>query len=382
SQLLRLHNWPAVVRYGAMALHANDSARLARLIGFTLRMDIAAAIGSMLLLQIMIYPLAHWIGLPQDMASLLRIYALSIVLMIPVPTHFGILRLFEQFKQMGMQSMIEPMIRLIGSVILWSAGAGLESFLALWFLATVISRLALFHRAWRELARHGLHFNECLKQSRWHSNEAGIWKFILSGSYITGLQTSESNLSLMLVGGFLGPAAAGVFRIAQQYATVLVKPTQKLLAPAIYPEFAKIIASGNLAGMCAMMWRCTAIAAALAAIVLTVLAVGGEMMIQLTVGREYLAAYSPMLWLAVAGAVIVAVFPLEPALSASGYMRPLVIAQTSALVAYVLAMVFLVERYELMGAAMASLVSAMTLATLLIIGAFTHLLKPMQAARR
>ncbi len=376
SQLMRLHNWPAVVRYGSMALHAEDTARLTRLIGFTFRLDLTAAITSMLLLQLLIGPLAHWFGLPAEAHPMLRIYALSIVMMIPVPTHYGILRLFEQFKQIGIHSMIEPMLRLLGTLYLWYTHGPLASFLALWLLATVISRIALFHRAWRELARRGIRFRDCLRQGLWRSDEPGIWKFILSGSYITGLQSSESNISLMLVGGFLGPAAAGVFRIAQQLATVLVKPTQKLLAPAIYPEFAKLVASNNAHSLPGTMLRCAFVAAGLAGVVLLVLGGFGREIITLMVGTEYLAAYIPMLWLAGAGAITVALFPLEPALSASGHMRPLVISQTLALGVYVLSMTQLLPMYGLIGAGMASLLSSLTCGVLLVIAICRYVLRP------
>lgn len=375
SQLMRLHNWPAVVRYGSMALHAGDTARLTRLIGFTFRLDVTAAITSMLLLQLLIGPLAHWFGLAPDTHSMLRLYALSIVMMIPVPTHYGILRLFEQFKQIGIHSMIEPMMRLLGTLYLWYTHGPLAAFLALWLVATIVSRVALFIRAWRELARRGIRFHDCLSTSRWHSDEPGIWKFILSGSYITGLQTSESNISLMLVGGFLGPAAAGVFRIAQQLATVLVKPTQKLLAPAIYPEFAKLVASDNRHHLPRTMLRCAMVAAGLAAIVLALLGGFGHAIITLMVGADYLAAYDPMLWLACAGAITVALFPLEPALSASGHMRPLVIAQTLALGVYVVSMTQLLPAYSLIGAGMASLLSSFTSGVLLVIAIRRYVLR-------
>lgn len=375
SQLLRLHNWPAVVRYGAMALHANDNARLTRLIGFTFKLDIAAALLSVLVLQIFLSSIAHWFGLAPETYDMLRIYALSIGLMVPVPTHFGILRLFEKFRQIGIQSTLEPMMRLIGTCYLWWVGADLFAFLALWFIATIISRLTLFYRAWAELASRGIRFKDCIKAPL-SSDEKGIWRFIFSASYINGLQSAQSNISLMLVGGFLGPAAAGIFRIAQQFATILVKPTQKLLIPAIYPEFAKVMASNNIKGMHEMMWRCTAVAVAIALLVLAILAALGHEIISLSVGSAYLDAYIPMLWLAAAGAATVAGFALEPALSAGGHMRPLVFSQTTGLLVYVIAMIILLPQYQLTGAGIAALISAMIQAIILFFTAYNRIPRP------
>lgn len=372
SQLMRLHNWPAIVRYGAMARHAGDNKRLARLIGFTFKLDVTAALLSMVLLQIFLPYVAQWFGLTLDTYQYLRIYALSIVLMIPVPTHFGILRLFEQFRQIGLQSTIEPVMRLIGTCYLWWINADLQAFLILWFLATIVSRLTLFYRAWVELSRHGVRFKDCL-HTGWRSEENNIWQFILSGSYISGLQSAAGNISLMLVGGFLGPAAAGIFRIAQQFATILVKPTQKLLIPAIYPEFAKVMASNNTQGMHEMMWRCTAVAAAIATLVFLVLGIVGQDIIVLSVGEAYASAYIPMLWLAAAGAITVAGFPLEPALSAAGHMNPLVASQTIGLIVYVIAMMILLPLYALNGAGMAALLCAMIQALLLFYAAYKRM---------
>ncbi len=372
SQLLRLHNWPTVVRYGALARHDDDLPRLTRLIAFTLRWDMLAAVLSLVLLQVFLPVIARWYGLPPAMLDAFALYALTIVLMVPVPSHYGILRLFGQFRQIGFQATIEPMLRLFGTLYLWFNDGTLTQFLIVWAAATVLSRLCLFWRAWSELRRQCVPLGTCLK-GQWRSDEVGIWPFITSGTYVQTLQAMQSTLSLMLVGGLLGPAAAGVFRIAQQLATVLVKPTQKLLAPTIYPEFAQAVAAHDHAALRRTMWRCARLATALSAVLLGVLALAGPTIIHLVGGPGYEAAYAPMLWLAVAGALMVAVFPLEPALSASGHMRPIVGSQSVALMSYVAAMLTLVPSHGLVGAGIASAIAALCQMLLILRAAVRYL---------
>ena len=99
----------------------------------------------------------------------------------------------------------------------------------------------------RELARQGL-----LRGMDWSvaglaAPHPGLWRFVWTANLYTSLSAASGHLITLLVGWLLGPTAAGLFKIASQFASVLVVPGT-LLKRTIYPELAKLTARGRCAG--------------------------------------------------------------------------------------------------------------------------------------
>jgi len=353
SQIIRFQTWQAVVRFGAQALEADDPARLQRLLRFTTGLDAAAAIVGFSIIAFAIGPAGEWLSVPGEFHGVVRWYGLSIITMVMAATPLGVLRLLDRFDLISLQTTIAPAIRLLGTLMLFFSGGDLMDFLVVWFVAAVASRIVLLGMAWSQLRQRGLlrHFWRLPDRDP----EVGIWRFILSLNLSRGLFVSQPQIGLLLAGGLLGPAAAGVFRIAQQFSDVLIKPATKLLVPAIYPELAKLQSEQNHDQRRSMVLRMSLLVGGIAASVLIVLVVFGEVMITSFVGAEYAPAYTPMLWLALGGLISVIAFPLEPLLSSTGRTRQIVFAQLLATVLYLTLALILVNAHGLSGVAMATL---------------------------
>ena len=70
-----------------------------------------------------------------------------------VGTSHGVLRLLDRFDLIAIQTAIAPATRLVGSAVLYLAGASLEAFLVVWFFGTVLARLTMLAFGWREVAQ-------------------------------------------------------------------------------------------------------------------------------------------------------------------------------------------------------------------------------------
>ncbi len=369
SQVLRFQTWQAVLKFGAYALEQADGARLSRLVHFTFTLDMLAAAIGVVVTLLLARTAAQWFALPEEQAWLAQVYGVSIAFMLLTPTQLGVLRLFNRFDLVALQTIIGPLVRLFGAatLFLFVPGAGLAHYLGVWMAGTIAGRYAMFHMSRRVLDDTG---HQCIRfrpTHPLHSPEPGIRHFIFGHHLFRSLQVSQEHLGLLLVGSLLGPAAAGIFRIAQEFAGVLVKPAEKLLIPALYPEIARLNARGDIRVRRRLVSSNLAIVCAVALALFALLALSGEWLILSISGSDYADAYVPMLWLCSAGLVTIAAYPLEPLLSAAGRVRPLILAYASGLVIYLIALYFLARSIDLAGAALASLLAAASSALILLV---------------
>lgn len=367
SQILRLQTWQAVLRYGALAIHDENRERLHRLIRFCGTMDIYAALFGLLIVQVVMRPAAEVFGLPEEALLYAHIYGFAIVFMILNPTQLGILRLFDKFEWIAAQTIIEGFIRLFGGLILLIISGGLSQFLLLWAGACVISRLVLMAMARRALNAEGFAQNEksSLLLNPLNSPEDGLWGFIMSHNIARSVVACQPHLALFAVGVIIGPAASGVFRIAQQFSDILVKPSNKFLVPAIYPELARFQAKGDSEARRHVVKRNAMFVAVIAVALFMVLAVAGEYLIVAIAGEDYRSAFLPMLILAFAGLITTLSFPLEPMLSAAGRMGKMILSYGVSLLIYLGSLYLLTLYFGLIGAA-GSAVSAVLVSALMM----------------
>lgn len=357
GEIAKFQSWQAILRYGAPALEAGAVARLQAVVRFGLLLDAVGAVVAAAIVLLAIVPAARLFAIPAELHEVARLYGLSVVFFVLNPAANGVLRLCDRFDLVSAQSAVAPLIRAAGAGALYAAGMGLPAFLAVWFAATLVGRLYLLGAAWHELRRRGL--TEGFWRS-WHESvrpEPGIWSFSIATHLNTSLAMVQQHLGTLAVGWLLGPAAAGLFRVARQFANVLAKPTHKLLVPSIYPELARLTAQGRTRARTKMVVRTTLLTGAVAVVIFGLLAAFGEMLIGLVVGPAFTRAYPTMLWLALAAMLTTWTFPVPPLLISTGWVHLVVAVRLGATAAYLLALYFGIAWFGLAGAGMAAVVN-------------------------
>jgi len=165
----------------------------------------------------------------------------------------------------------------------------------------------------------------------------------------------------MAVGALLGPAQAAFWRIGKQVADGMAKPA-RLMVPALYPELAKMRATGGRLAMTKLAVQIGLIGGAAAGVLLLVSLVAGRWILTITMGESYGAAAGVMNWQVAAAAIGVMTLPLEPMLVS---MRAAGAALTVRLVvatAYLAALVPLITTFGLTGAGAALVAAALAMA--------------------
>ena len=371
SQILRLQSWQAVLKYGAEALHDGNAERLRDLVRYCFTLDIMAGLVGTAGMVLAAGPLAGLFGLPDQQIWIAQIYSISILFILLTPTQLGVLRLFGRFDLVAWQTMIGPAVRTLGSLFLFFCvpEAGLLAYLTLWFIGGAVARQAMFVMALLVLRRENMPsgffrpiYNGCMMSSP----EPGLLRFVFGHNLGRGLNAAQDHIALVLVGGILGPAAAGLFKIAQKFSDILAKPAAKFLIPAIYPEFARFEASGDHQEKKRMIRKNMVVVGAVSVALFLVLVFAGEYLIEIFSGPDYKPAYWPMILLALAGLVVTLSYPLEPMLSAAGRVRAIILAYGVGLAVYLgLIYGFSLFGYGLIGAGLAAIFSALVSAMIM-----------------
>ncbi|MFQ5784518.1 MAG: lipopolysaccharide biosynthesis protein [Alphaproteobacteria bacterium] len=372
--LTTFQSWQAVIRYGAVCLEDDRRGDFQGLIKYTVLLDLGGAVGGAAIAAACAPTVGAWLGWSGDATSLAVFYSVAILFTVKaMPT--GVLRLFNRFDALAVQMAVAPAVRLAGAAVAYAVGGGLWAFLAAWLVAGAAGSLTLVVMGWRELARRGLTRGMRLSLKGATKPHPGLWRFVWSTNLQSSVAAATGQLGTVTVGWILGPAAAGLYKIASQIANVLITPSG-LLQRSIYPELARLSAQGGRR----VLWRAVAraglLAGSVAALAVPVLAVAGEPLIRLIAGAEYVDAYGVLVLLALAATVSIYGFALEPVMFAMGKPGTLLRVTVVVAVCYFLALVILLRTMGLAGAGIAAVASTTAWSATVAVIAFRLLSRP------
>ena len=321
SGIAKFQSWQLVIRFGSNALIDNDPGPLKEATGFAIGLDlISAIVGSIaaIVLLPVIGPLLH---IPSAMIP----YAMAYCLLLPTmaaATPTGVLRALDRFDLIGWQSTVTPIVRGLMAFAAWMAGAPLLVWLAIWFASSICGEIYAWFMAWRELKRRGL-----IKGIRPRLRPRGLpgaWKFAINVNLSTSLNATAGPAANLIVGAILGPAAAGMFRIARSVAQSIESPAD-FLEKAFYPEVLR--QDLNTKRPWNLMLRSSAVAALIGITMGAAILLGGRYLIPAIFGAQYAAAY-PVAAIIVFATLLAAItFPVVPMLYAMDRTRITLIAK-------------------------------------------------------
>lgn len=327
SELGTFKSWQALIRFGVPHLQREDTPALHRLMRFTLGLDmITALVGSV------VAALVLWVGhgaLNLDSAYLPigLAYCLLITLRLR-SSALGTLRLIDRFDLLAMHTLVQPLVRFVGVVLIMQTGGGFGAFALVWAVAAVVDYGLLWLLALWQLEVRGLLKGLFAKPPTLKAPEKGLWSFCWIANIDASIAVAKLELPVLLAGGVLGPAYAAVFKIAQQIASVLVRGTQQL-DEVIYPELAKMVEAGQTHRIWPLILRTGGIMVAIALVVGGVVAVFGPDVLSYALRADYGPSATLALFLLLAASISAAYAPLLPTLYAAGRPGLALIARAS-----------------------------------------------------
>lgn len=358
--VVTFQSWQAILHYGTAPLAAGRIGDLQRVIRFSFALDVVSGLVGASLGAAGALLFARALGWPVDLAPAAAAYATVTVFAI-TSTAVGVLRLYGRFDLLAAESVVGTLIRLSGALLAWRFGGGLTAFLIVAYLAEIVSFLYLYGASWRELRRRGHAEGFRWTGGGWAMGFPGLWRFVGITNLNTTLQLAFTHVGVLFVGAALGPADAGLYRVAKQVGDAMAKPA-KLLTAALYPELARLWAAGEVQALHQLTWRLALAAGGFATVLLVLAAVGGGPVLALLMGETYRSAAGVMVWLVAAAAVGLWALPLEPLLISTGRAGSVLLVRLIASAAYLAAIWPLLMRVGLNGGGAAVLGAATLMA--------------------
>jgi O-antigen/teichoic acid export membrane protein len=346
SGLSKFQSWQLIVRYGGRALQGQvDDFKTST--GFAFALDAVSGVGGMLVAVCILPLVAGWVGIASGQLWLAMLYCTLLPTM-GAATPTGVLRTLDRFDLISWQSTVSPIGRVMLVAIAYFTGAPFGAYVAAWYVTDLGGDLYLWFLAWRELRRRGL--MEGIRPTLRPESLPGAWRFAIHVNLNATVQAAWGPIARLVVGGLLGPAGAALFRVASSLSDSASKPAD-MLGKAFYPEIVRMDLTTKKPWK--LMVRGTALASAVALIVILILVLGGKSIVSLRFGEEFLGAYDALLILMIEPFLSVFSFPLPPMLYALDRPDAVVKARLAGTLVYFAIIAPLCWAFGIIGAAIA-----------------------------
>ena len=361
ATLVAFQTWQVIVQFGVGAAQAGDEAKLARLFRSSLLLDLASALVGALLATLILELWSEALGISPTLKRATLIFAI-IQVVTSRSAALGILRLRDRFSLAAIADSTTPVARLIGAVAVLLIHPTVQGFLVAWAVAEILTAAAYWGMVARigdlKLLRQGRGLRQLL------ADHPGFFRFALSTNASSTLGLASKQIPLLVVGGQLGVAAAGTFRLAAQLAQALAKIGQ-LLSRAAFPEIVKAVRDAHDAAVRRLLWR-TVMGSALVGVVIMLLAVliGGPVL-KLVGGKAFAGGSSVLIWMAAAGCVDLVAVGLDTVMTARGHAGRVFLVRIVGAAVMVATAVFTLPQMGEVGMAVAVLAGSVVVTLLL-----------------
>jgi O-antigen/teichoic acid export membrane protein len=359
GEVAHFQSWQTVLTYGTGPLLANERVKFQQILRLSLLLDGISGVLGVSLGVAGAWFFWHELRWPEGMSGYGALYALSIAVMTSA-TGVGLLRLFDRFRFLAAEQAISSFVRMIGCAICAVTQAPIQYFLFAWAAGTFASFFYIASIAIWDLNRRGLLKGFTLFGPTSHGLP-GVWRFALATNFSSTLDVGFTHVLTMAVGALLGPAQAALWRIGKQVADGMAKPA-RLMVPALYPELAKMRASGGQQAMGKLAVQIGLIGGAAAGVLLLVSLLAGRWVLETVMGPAFGAAAGVMNWQVAAAAIGVMTLPLEPMLVSMRAAGAALMVRLVVVICYFAALVPLITRFGLTGAGAALVASALAMA--------------------
>lgn len=316
DKLFNFQSWQALIKYGSDALTEKKPLGFKSLIKFGFSIDVGSAVVGTIIALIS----ARWIGQlfnwDVQMTQLCAIYSFTILFHINgTPT--AILRVFNKFNIITIHNVIASVLILLGTIVALLQNQALEFFVYMLTTANIIGHIVLILFALLELKRRKYirFINSSLKGI--FKRHPKLWAFVWTTNINSSIKMSIKELDTIIVGYVLGASATGLYKVAKQ-ATAAMSKLSNPFYQVIYPEFTRLWSNSKKDDFQKLLIKTSLIIGTLGSFIWLFFALLGKPILVLTVGEEFIGAYTVLVLYSLA--LVIAKFstPLQPAMLAMG----------------------------------------------------------------
>ena len=326
GSIIAFSGWHGIVRYGTIARQEADHGRFLRLVRFMTLVETGCGVIAILIAALLVPVAASHLGWPPDVSRFAVPYSLAILATVR-STPQGILQIAGRFDLISAHNLINPVVRLAGCVLIWAFGGGLMAFLAVWLAASLAEWLGMWLFGLFVLGRLNLNQPLVGPLAGTVRENAGLLPFIVTTNIDLTLGELAPKLAPLTVGWMLGPAATGIFSLAQRASNLLQQPAT-LLGQASYAVLAKDFAAGRYQIFRRMVWRSGFAALAIACPIVLALGFFSDRVLVLLGGHSFVGGGLLLVLMAAGRALSLLSVSLSSGLIAAGRQYRSIIANS------------------------------------------------------
>jgi len=350
------NTYETIVKYGVPLQDSGDEPQLKSLLRTTISIDLASTLLATLI-GVAAVPvtagLLHW---DEQVTQWAWFYTL-ILITTGVNTSNGILRLYDRFDALGVQYTIQPAVRLLLVILAWAVDGGMLMFLLAWGIGYCAGNIYLLIRGQLELRTHlTTPLLEGYQRREIFNWDRDFWRFISVVYWQTNLDLIPKQLSTLMAGNLLGPAAAGLFRLAREIQTVLNRPAE-MLGNVLFPDLTRAWLTDKGSFM-KLAFRTSAIAGGFGLLIVVFAWFAGEWILAL-IGGNYVPAAPLMVLLLLAASFDIASAPLRSSAYAMGNASTLLRIHILGAAVYVVLFYLMTMFTGLIGPGLASVLTSL-----------------------
>lgn len=373
TAVLKLQTWQAVVQYGVPYLLAGQHQAFRKLSAQNFWIEFLGGLAACGALWLMLPYGASQFGWSNTTEQAIMGYGVIVFLSVrSTPT--GILRAQDRFGGNAFGDAIIPIVRFAGALVLFVTAPSMTGFLIVWGLSEFVSFVVMWLMVWQHHdSVHPLRDDAAITIVPPSRQEFVAFLLFTNLAYLVSV--IRERLVVVIVGFFVGPSAAGLFRLADQIANSLNRLAEVFARP-LFAELSRLFAIGQSRESRALFWRSLRVSAISGGVLFIGLLLLGKNIIALISGPEYLAAYPILLLLGAATIISLAGLGLEPLLQAAGRARNALIARVAGLIALGLLLAVFLPTFGTIGAAWVMLISAILTSIILFVSSRTAIREP------
>ena len=365
ASALAINTWQVVVQFGVHHVENGEEERLARLMKAAVVLDLASAWGGIGVTFATLHFFGKALGMNPSLIGTTMAFS-AIMLLSLRSSAIGILRLRDRFDYAAMADSARFALRAAGALLAYLFHPTLQGFLLVWAAAELLSAAAHWYGVHR-LGDWNVIWSRENGVGQVVPENPGIIRYALTASFSQTLHVSTRQIPLFFVGGLVGTAAAGAFRLAAQLCRALSAVAQ-LIATAVFPEIVRAVRRQGVESLRPMIARSALAALAVCSAIFAVAVFAGKAILIAIGGEDFVIAYPSLLWLAAAACIDVVAVALEPSLFAANRPHLALLARLFATAVLVMGIWLLTL---VMGAAgVAAAVFAGSLGHALLLGSF------------
>lgn len=306
--------WRVVMRFGAAHLQAGRNDELGRLVAACRIFDLAGVLVGSAIAWAIVTLLVYFGQWDAETGRAALLYCLALLAAVR-STPNGVLRLHHRFDLSTYAETMVPIVRIFGTLIALFVQPNVVGFLVAWAVSELVAAITFWIFASRVDPaalewRHSLHFRRTLRE------EMGLLSFLTVSNLGISLAGFTTQVPVLLLGSFVGPAAAGLFRLAFQLSRAIAKVVT-LLSRSTFAELNHVRAKGGDQALHKLLRKADRIALIGGVGMMLVVVVLGKPALWLIAGSEFLPAYPILLILGIGVAADLIAINKEPALLAA-----------------------------------------------------------------